>query len=61
MTDVHDCAVIATAGIAKCEQIVATLGSHVAQSYGSELPNSRSAQISLQRWRSHDNPSMTRS
>jgi len=39
MADIHDCAVIATAGIAIDQQVTATLRPHMAQSHGFELPN----------------------
>jgi hypothetical protein len=39
MADIHDCAVIATAGIAIDQKVTATLGPHMAQSHGCQLPN----------------------
>jgi hypothetical protein len=39
MADIHDCAVIATAGIAIDQKIAATLGPHMAESNGCQLPN----------------------
>jgi hypothetical protein len=39
MADIHDRAVIATAGIAIDQKVTATLGSHMAQSHGFELSN----------------------
>ena len=39
MADIHDCAVIATAGIAIDQKVTATLGPHMAQSHGCQLSN----------------------
>src|SRR5262249_55091871 len=39
MADIHDCALIATAGIAIDQEVTATLGPHMAQSHGCQLPN----------------------
>jgi hypothetical protein len=39
MADIHDRAVIATVGIAIDQKVTATLGPHMAQSHGCQLPN----------------------
>jgi hypothetical protein len=39
MADIHDCAVIATAGIAIDQKVTATLGPHMAQRHGRQLAN----------------------
>jgi len=39
MADIHDPAVIAAIGIAIDQKVTATLGPHVAQSHGRQLPN----------------------
>src|SRR5262249_15284442 len=39
MADIHDCAVIATVGIAIDEKVTAALGPHMAQSHGCQLRN----------------------
>jgi hypothetical protein len=39
MADIHDRAVIATAGIAIDQKVTATLGPHMAQSHGFKLSN----------------------
>jgi hypothetical protein len=51
MADIHDCGVIATAGIAKNQKITAAVEPHMTKSYRSELPSPRS-------WHHHD-PIMT--
>src|SRR5262249_35632347 len=38
MADIHDCALIATAGIAIDQEVTATLGPHMAQSHGAHFP-----------------------
>jgi hypothetical protein len=42
MTEIDDCAVITVSGIAVDQQIATALGPHMAKSYRSELPSSRS-------------------
>ena len=39
MADIHDCAVIAMAGIAIDQKVTATLGPHMTQSHGCQLSN----------------------